>query len=122
MAKFSSIRALVPAFALIAFAGSTSQLRAQEQCPELTRLRSQVAETVKRSLGAPSPERCEAYVRISMDWAQAAQYASDHRASCGLGERALGDLEKQHREAVQQRDNICAGRPGRAYPPDIIAR
>src|ERR1700753_1153429 len=70
MAKLSSMRRVVPALALLALAGSTPQLRAQEQCPELTRLRSQVAETAKRSLGAPSPERCEAYVRISMDWAQ----------------------------------------------------
>jgi hypothetical protein len=122
MAKFSSIRSVVPAVAMIALAGFGSQLCAQEQCPELTRLRSQVAENVKRSLGAPSPERCEAYVRISIVWAEAAQYASDHRDSCGLGERALSDLEKRHREAVQARDNICAGRPSRPYPPDIINR
>src|SRR5262245_43294581 len=37
MTKFSSMRRVVPAFALIALAGSTSQLRAHEQCPELTR-------------------------------------------------------------------------------------
>ena len=122
MAKFSSIRALVPALAMIAIAGFSAQLRAEEQCPDLIRLRSEVAEIAKRSLGAPTPERCDAFVRISMAWAEAARYASDHRDACGLGEKALRELEQRHRGVVQQRDNICAGRPGRPYPPDIISR
>ena len=122
MTKFRSIRTLGPALAMIALAGLGSELRAEEQCPELTRLRSEVAEIAKRSLGAPMPERCDALVRISIAWAEAAQYASDHRDACGVGEKALSDLEKRHREVVQQRNNICAGRPGRPYPPDIIAR
>jgi hypothetical protein len=122
MTKFGSIRALVPAIAMIALAGFSSQLRAEQQCPDLTRLRSEVAEIAKRSLGAPLPERCDALIRISIAWAEASQYASDHRESCGLGEEALSELDKRHRAVVQQRDNICAGRPGRPYPADIIAR
>jgi hypothetical protein len=127
MAKFASRRALVPVLAVIALAGFSSQLRAEDQCPELTRLRSEAAEAAKRIFGArvfgaPLPERCEAYVRISIAWAEAAQYASDHREACGLSEETLIELQTRHREVVQRRDNICAGRPGRPYPPDIIAR
>src|SRR4051794_39359661 len=31
-------------------------------------------------------------------------------------------VERYHREAVQARDNACAGRPLRPFPPDIIQR
>jgi hypothetical protein len=122
MADFSSIRRLVPALAMIALVGFSSQIRAEEKCPELTRLRSEVDETAKRSLGASSAERCEAYVRISIAWGQATEYAKDHRDSCRIGAEALSNLEKQHRDSVQERDNICAGRPGRPYRSDTIVR
>jgi hypothetical protein len=41
---------------------------------------------------------------------------------CEISTRSMDDFEKYHDEAVKTRDNICAGRPGRPFPPEIILR
>jgi hypothetical protein len=50
------------------------------------------------------------------------QYANDNREACDISTLSLDEFEKYHREAVQARDNVCAGRPARPFPPDVIRR
>jgi hypothetical protein len=95
---------------------------AQTQCPELTRLRSEAAQTSARTRGAPALGRCETYIRISIAWNDAAKYASDHREACDVSTSMLDTIEKAHREAVKARDNVCTGRPFRNYPAEIMPR
>jgi len=116
------MRTLMPALAMIALVGFCSQANAQAQCPELTRLRSEAAEASKPTRRALTSDRCEAYIRSSMAWGVMVQYANDHRELCDISIRSLSEFEKYHREAVSARDNVCAGRPVRPFPPEIIQR
>jgi hypothetical protein len=108
--------------AIMALAGFCIQANAQDRCAELTLLRSEAAEALKQATTVPASERCESYNRLSKARRAIAQYASDHRESCDISILSLSDLEKYHRDAVRARDNVCAGRPVRPYPPDIIQR
>jgi hypothetical protein len=63
---------------------------------------------------------CEAFIRFSMAWGEMVQYANDHREACDISVHSLSDFEKYYREAVPARDNACAGRPIRPFPPEII--
>jgi len=55
-------------------------------------------------------------------WGAVAQYANDNREPCHISISSLNELERYHREAEHDRDNFCAGRPLRPYPPEIIRR
>jgi len=112
----------MPALTIIALLGFCIQANAQALCPELTRLRSEVQEALKHSMTVPALERCYMYNRLSVAWGAVAQYASDNRESCHVSIPALNEFEQYHREAVKARDNVCAGRPLRPYPADIIQR
>jgi len=114
------MRKHMPALAMMALAGFCSQASAQARCPELSRLRGEAAEASKQLI--PASDRCGAYTRFSMAWGAIAQYANDHRELCDISIPSLSDFEKYHREAVTARDNVCAGRPARPYPPDVIQR
>ena len=116
------MRTLVPAIGTIALVGFCSQASAQSQCPELTRLRSEAAQATRPMGRSLISGRCEAYIRSSMAWGAIVQYANDHRESCDISVGALTEFEKYHREAVSARDNVCAGRPVRPFPPKIIQR
>jgi len=116
------MRTLMPALAMMALIGFCSQANAQAQCPELTRLRSEAAEASKQTRGGQISDRCDAYIRSSMAWGVMVQYANDHRELCEISIRSLSEFEKYHREAVRARDNVCAGRPVRPFPPEIIRR
>jgi len=116
------MRTQIPAVALIALLGFGSQATAQTPCPELARLRSEVAEALKKTRGAPTPERCVSYSRFATAWDALVQYANDNREVCDISIVKLNDFEKYHRDAEKARDNVCAGRPARPYPPDIIQR
>jgi hypothetical protein len=116
------MRTHMPALAIIALVGFCSQANAQARCPELTRLRSEAAEALRQATGVPTSERCEAYNRLSMAWNAIAQYADSHREWCDISILSLNEFEKYHRDAVTARDNVCAGRPLRPFPPDIIQR
>jgi hypothetical protein len=110
----------MPVVAMMALVGFCSQANAQAQCPELARLRSEVAEAMKQTRGFPTSDRCAAHIRASLAWDAITQYANDHREMCGISSLSLNEFEKYHGEAVQARNNVCAGRPARAYPPDVI--
>jgi len=113
---------LIPALAMAVLVGFCSQANAQSQCPELTRLRSEAAAASKPVTRALMSSRCEDYIRSSMAWDALLQYANDHREACDISGRSLSEFEKFHREEVQARDNVCAGRPARPFPPEIIRR
>jgi hypothetical protein len=108
-----------PALAMAALVGFCSQANAQAQCPELTRLRSDAAAAIHQMAHGPA-SRCGAYNRFSVAWGAIAQYANEHRESCDISTVSLSEFEKRYREAEQARDNVCAGRRLRQYPPDII--
>jgi hypothetical protein len=111
----------MPALAMAALVGFCSQANAQAPCPELTRLRSEAADAIKQMTGGPAG-RCEAYNRFSAAWGAVTEYANDNRESCNISAILLVELEKRQREAETARDNVCADRPLRQYPPDIIRR
>jgi hypothetical protein len=48
--------------------------------------------------------------------------ADNNRQSCNISDRLLNEVDGYHRQAAQARNNVCAGRPLRSYPPDIIQR
>ena len=50
------------------------------------------------------------------------KFANNNRDSCDISVALLNQVEGYRREAVQARDNACAGRPLRPYPADIIQR
>jgi hypothetical protein len=115
------MRTLLPAVLMTALIGVCGQANAQAQCPDLTRLRSEAAEASKQTKGRGLISGgCEAYTRSSMAWGAIVQYANDHRESCDISNRSLSDFEKYRREAVTARDNVCAGRPLRPFPPEIV--
>jgi len=116
------LRTPVIALAAITLVGLSSQVSAQTQCEELTGLRSKAAEASKRTVGVPTSARCESYTQLSMAWNAVTQYANDHRESCDISMTSLDLFEKNHRDAVKARDNVCAGRPARPYPAEIIQR
>jgi hypothetical protein len=116
------MRTLLPTLAMIALGGFFSHASAQAQCPELTRLRSEAAQAQKPMARGLISDRCEAYIRSSMAWRAVLQYAEDHRESCDISLRSLGEFEKYHHDAVSARDNVCAGRPVRPFPAEIIHR
>lgn len=116
------VRTRMPALTIIALLGFCIEANAQALCPELTRLRSEAQEALKQSRTGPASERCYMYNRLSEAWRSVAQYANDNRESCYISSASLNEFEQYHREAVRDRDNVCAGRPLRPYPPDIIQR
>lgn len=114
------MRTFLSAVAMIALAGFGGEARAQ--CPELTRLRSEAVEATKPMNRGLMPGRCDAYIRASLAWGSLRDYAHDHQEMCEISSRSLGDIEKSHRDAVAARDNVCAGRPVRPFPADVILR
>jgi hypothetical protein len=114
------MRTRMLAFTVIALVGFCIQADAQALCPELTRLRSEAQEALKQSRSVPVSERCYRYNRLSEAWGDLAQYANDNRQSCQISMTSLDDFERYHRDAVKDRDNVCAGRLLRLYGADII--
>jgi hypothetical protein len=112
----------MPSLTIIALLGFCIQAHAQDRCPELTRLRGEAAEALKQTMSVPASARCDSYNRLSKVRSAMVQYASDHRDSCDISVSSLSELEKNDHDAEKARDNVCAGRPARPYPPDIIQR
>jgi len=114
------MRTLLPAVAMIALAGFGGA--AQAQCPELIRLRSEAVEATKPMNRGLMPDRCDAYIRASLAWSTLRAYAQDHQEMCEISSRSLSEIDKLHHDAMVARSNVCAGRPVRAFPADIILR
>ena len=116
------MRTFLRALALIALGGFFNQANAQTQCPELIRLRSEAAEAQKPMGRGLMSSHCDALIRSSIAWRAVLQYAEDHREMCDVSVRSLADFEKYYSDAASARDNVCAGRPVRPFPADIIQR
>ena len=112
----------VPAFAMIAIVGLGVQAGAQTPCPELVRLRNTATEAWKEAMRAPPSERCGALYHASLAAEATLNYANNNRESCAISVPLLNQVEGYYRKVVQARDNVCAGRPLRPYPADIIQR
>jgi hypothetical protein len=115
------MRTLLPVLAMIALSGFSGQASAQAPCPEFARLRSE-AEAQKPARRGLVVSGCEAYIRSSVAWRAVVEYADEHRTVCNISDRSVSEFEKNYREAVSLRNNVCAGRPARPFPPDIIQR
>ena len=98
------------------------QAEAQTPCQEYLRLRNAATEAWKEAMRAPPSERCAALYHASLAAEATLNYASNNRESCDISVPLLNQVEGYRREAVQARDNACAGRPLRPYPADIIQR
>jgi hypothetical protein len=112
----------VPAFTLIAIVGLGVQVEAQTPCPEYLRLRNAATEAWKQAMRAPPSERCGALYHASLAAEATLKYADNNRESCDVSVPVLNQVERYYREAVETRDNVCAGRPARPFPADIIQR
>lgn len=115
----------VPAFTMVAIViaiiGLTAQVKATP-CSEVVRLRNAATEAWKQAMRASQSDRCGALYQAALAAEATRKYADDNRESCNFSVSLLNQVERFHREAVQARDNVCAGRPLRPYPPDIIRR
>jgi len=112
----------LPAVIMIAIVGLAVRVEAQTPCPELVRLRNAATEAWKQAMRGPPSERCGALYHASLAAQATLKYADNNRESCDISVPLLNQAEGYHREAVQARDNACAGRPLRPYPADIIQR
>jgi hypothetical protein len=110
------------AFTMVALVGLAVEADAQTPCLELARLRSEAAEAWKQATRAPASERCGSYIRFSLATKAMVEYANNHLESCDISAQLLNQMEGSHRDAVKARDNVCAERPLRPYPADIIQR
>lgn len=110
----------VPAFTMIAIIWLGVQAEAKSPCPELVRLRNVATEAQKEAMRVPSSERCGALYHASSATEATLKYANNNRETCDISVPLLNQVEGYHREAIQVRDNACAGRPLRPYPADII--
>jgi hypothetical protein len=112
----------VQASVLMAVVGLGVQAEAKAPCQELIRLRNAATEVWRQAMRAPLSERCGFLNQASLATETTLHYANNNRESCDISISLLNQVEGYHREAVQARDNVCAGRPLRPYPPDIIQR
>jgi hypothetical protein len=112
---------VLPAFAMTAIIGLGVQVEARTPCQEYLRLRNAATDAWKQAMRAPS-ERCGALYHASLAAEATLKYADNNRESCDISVQLLNQVEGYHREAIQARDNACAGRPLRPYPADIVPR
>jgi len=112
----------VPAFAFMTIIGLGVQVEAQTPCQEYLRLRNAANMAWKHAMRAPSSQLCGALNQAALAAEATLRYASSNRAACDISVPLLSWVEGYHRQAAQARDNVCAGRPLRPYPADIIER
>jgi hypothetical protein len=112
----------VAAFTLIAIVGLGVQAEARTPCQEYLRLRDAATEAWKQAMRAPPSERCAALYHASLAAEVTLKYADNNRESCDISVPLLNQVDRNRRDAVQARDNACAGRPLRPFPADIIQR
>jgi hypothetical protein len=112
----------VSAFTMMVIVGLAVQAEAQAPCPEYLRLRNAASEAWKQAMSVPPSVRCGALYQASSATESTLNYANNNHESCNISVPLLNQVEGYHRQAVQARDNACAGRSLRPYPADIIQR
>jgi hypothetical protein len=105
-----------------AIVGRGGQAEAKAPCQELVRLRNAASEAWKQAMSVPPSQRCGALYQASLATEATLIYANNNHESCDISVPLLNQVEGYHREAVQARNNACAGRPLRPYPAEIIQR
>jgi hypothetical protein len=110
----------ISAFTMIATVWLGVQAEAQVPCPEVVRLRNAATEAWKQAMKTSQLERCGALDHASLAAEATLDYANNNREACNISVRLLNDMESYHRDAIRARDNVCAGRPLRPYPADVI--
>jgi hypothetical protein len=106
----------VPVFTMIAIVGLGVQAEAQAPCPELVRMRNAASDAWKQAMRVLPSERCGVLYQASLAAEATLNYANSNHESCHISDRLMNQLEGYHREAVQARENACAGRPLRPFP------
>ncbi|MDN5002008.1 hypothetical protein ACFQZO_14035 [Bradyrhizobium sp. GCM10027634] len=114
------MRILLPIAAIIVLTGPCSAAGAQAQCPELTRLRNEAVQAAKPASRSLMLGECGAYVRASRTWDAVVDYAAEHQDVCNISDQMLDALKTSRSNAVTARNNVCAGRPARPFPADIV--
>jgi hypothetical protein len=110
----------LPAVTMIVLVALGVQADAKAPCEEYLRLRNAATDAWKAAMGAPSPQRCGAFDRASLAAEATLNYVNSNREACDISVPLLSQVEDTRRQAVQTRDNACAGRPLLTYPADII--
>jgi hypothetical protein len=109
-------------FTVAALVGFGIPANAETPCPELERLRSEVAEASKQVQHDPVSVRCGSYHRFARAMEAIVEYVHDNRESCGISDQELERMERSHREVVRDRNNFCAGRPIFQFPSEVKPR
>jgi hypothetical protein len=94
---------------IIALAGFCSPVVSQERCSDSDRLTAEAETTFANAAGSVGPGRCDAYIRYSVAWAEAAKYARSHREHCDISASSLSEINELHRKAVAERIDACGG-------------
>jgi len=110
----------LPAFTMIALVSLGVQAEAKAPCQQYLQLRNAATKAWKAAMGAPPSQRCGAFDRASQAAEATLTYVNSNRDSCDISVPLLAQVEDTHHDAVQARNNVCAGRPVRPYPADII--
>jgi hypothetical protein len=122
LARIAMMLKAMPACTMMALVALAVQAEARTPCPEYLRLRNAAAQAWGQAMRAPTWERCGAFHRAASAAEVTLKFADNNRESCDISVPVANQVEAFHRQTVQARDNACAGRPLRPYPPDIIQR
>ncbi len=110
--KPTGVRRLTMALAVFAM-----QAQARAECPELDRLRNAFIQAW--DLKEPT---CDHYWRLSLAAKAWGEYARRNVESCSISGHLLVQIEREYRDVVETRDNVCAGRPKRPVPAEVMPR
>jgi hypothetical protein len=113
---------------MIALVSFCTPATAQERCPELSQLYAEADAALKRAATTAAQDRCDAYIKFSVTWAEIARYARNHSELCDISISSLSDIDRRHHAAVEEREDVCGGPRGvpdaprpRAipFPPEV---
>ena len=108
--------------AVMAIVGLVAPAEASTPCDQYLGLRNAATQAWKQAMRASPSERCGELYHATSAAEATLSYARNNREACAISDRLLNQVEGYQRAAVQARDNVCAGRPLRQYPADIILR
>jgi hypothetical protein len=106
----------------IAAAGFAVPAQAGVPCDAYVHLRNAATAAWNEAMRAPPYRRCGPLNHASAAAATTLRYAGANRASCDISSALLGEVQDNADRTARARDNVCAGRPMRGYPAEIIRR
>ena len=102
---------------MAALAVVAMQVPARAECPELDRLRNAFI----KAWDVKEPA-CDHYWRLFLAAKAWDEYARRNVESCSISGHLLFQIEREYRDVAETRDNVCAGRPKRPLPAEIMPR